>query len=117
MQAIERGIPQADFDVDANPEEMSRFAINPDWTSNQGDPRNARYLRPLPPEDEELANGMADANFGAWVEEYERNGRAFDPDKLFNQCLVDTRRMLCDREYAMMTGCLDEDFDPPQTVH
>ena len=50
---------------------MARLAINPDWSSNAHDPRNAHYLRPLSiVADEKLANGMADATYGAVAEEH-----------------------------------------------
>ena len=96
-------MPLADRNVDASAEEMTRFAINRNWTTDQRDPRNAKYLRPLP-EDEWLANEMAHACYGAWAEDYERNGRAFDPGQLFAQCVVDSRRMCCDRAYILMCG-------------
>lgn len=37
--------------------QMTRLAINSDWTSDINDPRNAPYLRPLSiAADEEMAN-------------------------------------------------------------
>lgn len=91
---------------------MSRLAINPDWTCNTRDARNARYLRPFSiAADEEMANAMADIIYGAV---FERHGddRTFNSDEVYRQCLVDFRRMLRDREFWGLVA-REEDFEPP----
>jgi hypothetical protein len=96
----------------ASSEEMARLAINPDWSCNAHDPRNARYLRPLSiAADEEMANAMADSTYGAVAEQH-ANDRTFSSDEVYRQCLVDARRMLRDREYWELSGG-KEDFSPP----
>jgi hypothetical protein len=96
----------------ASSEEMARLAINPDWTCNTHDPRNARYLRPLSiAADEETANEMAEAIYGPVAEQH-ANNRTFNSDEVYRQCLVNARRMLRDREYWGLFGT-QEDFEPP----
>jgi hypothetical protein len=96
----------------ASSKKMARLAINTDWSCNIHDPRNARYLRPLSiAADEEMANNMADATFGAVAEQYAK-GRAFNSDEVYRQCLIDARRMMRDREYWGLFGS-EEDFTPP----
>jgi hypothetical protein len=64
---------------------MTRLAINPDWTCNVHDPRNARYLRPLSiAADEEMANCMAEAIYGAVTEQH-TNDRTFDSGEVYRQ--------------------------------
>jgi hypothetical protein len=72
-------------------------------------PRNARYLRPLSiAADEEMANAMAEAIYGAVAEE-RANDPTFNSDEVYQQCLADARRMLRDREYWGLFAP-DEDF-------
>ena len=67
-------------------------------------PRNAAYRVPLPePGAESLANLMADAVFGAYVEKH-GDREDFDPEKTWQQCLVDARRMVAEPEYARLFG-------------
>ena len=83
----------------ASSEKMARLAINPDWSCNLHDPRNAHYLRPLSiAADEEMANEMAVVIYGAVAEQH-ANDSTFNPDEGYRQCLVNARRMLRDREY------------------
>ena len=50
---------------------MTRLAINPDWSCNTRDPRNARYLRTLSVAiDEEMASCMAEVIYGAVAEQH-----------------------------------------------
>ena len=76
---------------------MARLAINPDWSSNAHDPRNAHYLRPLSiVADEKLANGML------LTVRWPKNMAMIE--LVYGQCLVDARRMLRDREYCELFG-------------
>jgi hypothetical protein len=96
----------------ASSEEMASLAINPDWSCNALDPRNARYLRSLSiAADEETANEMAETIYGAVVEQH-GNDRTFNSDEVYGQCLINARRMLRDREYWELF-CDKEDFTPP----
>jgi hypothetical protein len=96
----------------ASSEERARLAINPDWSCNADDPRNARYLRSLSiAADEEMANDMAEWIYGAVAEE-NANDQTFNSDEVYRQCLVNARRMLRDREYWCLFSP-DEDFTPP----
>jgi hypothetical protein len=89
--AIERRLVASDDHL-ASSEEMARLAVNPDWSCNIHDPRNARYLRPLSiAADEQCAYEMATASYRGEVDC--RN------DMEFEQSLVDARRMMRDREY------------------
>jgi hypothetical protein len=95
----------------ASSEKMARLAINPDWSCNIHDPRNARYLRPLAiAADEEMANEMAEAICGT-VADQQGKDRTFNSDEVHRQCLVNARRMLRDREYWGLFGS-EEDFTP-----
>ena len=96
----------------ASSEEMARLAINPDWSCNAHDPRNARYLRPLSiAADEEMANAMTEFIYVAVAEQH-ANDRTFSSDEVYRQCLLNARRMLRDREYWALFAD-EEDFTPP----
>ncbi len=74
--------------------------------------KNFDYLRPLSiAADEEMANAMADAIYGAVAEERANDDPTFNSDKAYQQCLADARRMLRDREYWRLFAP-DEDFPP-----
>ena len=93
-----------------NKQDMTRLAINPDWTCNIDDPRNARYLRPLSiAADEDMAQDMASLVWTCWAEK-RADDPTFDPDETYRQCLVDARRMLRDREYWALAMGDDQDF-------
>lgn len=95
----------------ASSEKMARLAINPDWSCNTRDPRNAHYLRPLSiAADEKMANAMAEVIYGAVAEKH-ANDQAFSSDEVYRQCLVNARRMLRDREYWGLFWS-EEDFTP-----
>jgi hypothetical protein len=63
--------------------------LNADMTCNLADPKNARYLQPLEtPADEKRAHMGADEVF-----------RLLPEYQVYEQCLVDARRMLLDPRY------------------
>ena len=82
-------------------------ALNPDLTTDMADPRNAAYVLPLGDiADEDLANSMAEASFGAVADQH-ADDPTFDGDLVYEQCLVDMRRMLRDPDYARLFGGCD----------
>jgi hypothetical protein len=96
----------------ASSETIARLAVNPDGSCDIHDPRNTHYLRPLSiAADEKMANDMAEAIYGAVAEKHAKD-RTFNSDEVYQQCLVNTRRMLRDREYWSLYGA-EEDFLPP----
>jgi hypothetical protein len=52
--------------------ELARWALNPDLTVDMRDPRNAKYLEPLPDgdeyTDEAMANEMASISYNAFID-------------------------------------------------
>jgi hypothetical protein len=65
-----------------------------------GDPDNARYLAPLEDlEQEKMAQLMADSVFAAATSEFADGITAEQADRVWEQALVDCRRMLCDEDY------------------
>ena len=66
-----------------------------------GDPANARYLVPLDdPEQEQMAHTMADATYSCGYVTYFRDDITKEQaDRVWEQCLIDARRMLCDEDY------------------
>ena len=87
--------------------------LNDDLTCDMYHPRNAVYRNPLSDTaDEDMANAMADASWGA-LEEQRGQEPGFDPEATFQQCLVDARRMVVEPEYSRLfcgdgPGSLDE---------
>ena len=74
--------------------------LNPDLTTNMGDPRNVAYIGPLEDlDDKSMAEGMATASYSAWREQHG------DDDMGYEQCLVDARRMILDGAYAQLFRC------------
>jgi hypothetical protein len=72
-------------------------------STNRDDPANARYVVPLPnPEDEEMAQGCADAIYSACVERFCDDITKEEADHVWEQCLIDSRRMVCEPEYQDM---------------
>src|SRR5437764_1058263 len=63
------------------------------------DEANARYFVPLPAKDEELARAMADASYSACVDRFAADITQAEADRVYEQCLADARRMLCEPEY------------------
>jgi hypothetical protein len=60
---------------------------------HRDDPANARYCAPLAnAEDEAMAHAMADV-----ICDHITQAQA---DRIYEQCLIDSRRMICDGEYA-----------------
>jgi hypothetical protein len=69
---------------------------------HRDDPVNARYCVPLAnaPEDETMAHAMADAIYSARAEDFSDHITEAQADRIYEQCLIDSRRMLRDGEYA-----------------
>ena len=69
--------------------------------THPGDPANARYLVPLEDaEQEQMAHAMADVICGAMAEEnFSDNITKEQANRVWEQCLIDARRMLCDEDY------------------
>ena len=69
-------------------------------TTNRDDPANARYLVPLPnADDEDEAYDMADVIYYACVEYFPADITMEEMDHVWEQALIDSRRMICDPEY------------------
>jgi len=65
------------------------------------DPQNARYWVPLQnAKNEEMARAMADVSYSAVAERFAAETPQEEADRIYNQCLVDARRIICDGEYA-----------------
>jgi hypothetical protein len=70
-------------------------------STHPGDPANARYLVPLEnPEEEKTAHGMAAAIYSARADDFSDDITQEQADRVWEQCLIDSRRMLCDEDYA-----------------
>jgi hypothetical protein len=88
--------------------------LTPDLSVDWSDPSNARYLLPLDrKEDEEMAQDMAEAIYSAVIDGIEGKVTEEVDVMTYNRALVDSRRMMLDREYyALFGGDLpDEDTD------
>lgn len=70
--------------------------------SHPGDPANAPYLVPFHDiEAEALAHAMADAIYGSVAADYFSDDITREQaDRVYQQALIDSRRMICDEEYA-----------------
>jgi DNA-binding GntR family transcriptional regulator len=67
------------------------------------DDENRRYFVPLPSaKDEEMAHRMADAIYSACAERFADDITQEEADRVYEQCLADSRRMICDQEYDAM---------------
>jgi hypothetical protein len=76
--------------------------------SHPADPAHARYLVPLEdPEQEKMAHSMADWSYGACTDYFTEDTTKEQADRVWDQCLIDARRMLCDEDYARI-------FEPPE---
>lgn len=77
--------------------QILRFAgLTADLSTDMTDKRNLLYFGPLENEaDEAQAAGMAEAIYGAWL-----NEQNAEDEMKFEQCLVDARHMLLDKNYA-----------------
>jgi hypothetical protein len=64
------------------------------------DPAKAQYLVPLDPEQEELAHEMASAIYGAYADQFRDDITQEQADRVWEQCLIDARHMVCDENYA-----------------
>ena len=100
------------------------------WIANTGeldrltdpsDPRYAKYLRPLStPKDEEYAVDWADITFNELSSyllddldpDVEYHDPTFDPDEVYQRCLIDARRGMSDREYYISICGSDDGFGP-----
>ena len=72
------------------------------YCTDMSDPANARYLFPLENKaDEEMAWSMAEAIYVARADDFsdDISGRA---EYVFQQVLVDSRRMMCDPDYERL---------------
>jgi hypothetical protein len=70
-------------------------------TCHTCDPQNASYLIPFQDDEAEwLAKAMADASYSAVAEQFGDDITQEEADLVWEQCLIDARRMLCDRDYA-----------------
>ena len=69
----------------------------------RNDDANRRYFVPLPSaKDEEMAHCMADVSYSACAERFGDDITQEEADRVYDQCLVDARRMICDKEYEAM---------------
>jgi hypothetical protein len=65
------------------------------------DEAHKQYFVPLPnAEDEELAHCMADVSYSACAERFTNDITQEEADRVYDQYLADSRRMLCDGEYS-----------------
>jgi hypothetical protein len=84
-------------------------ALNVDLTTDMTVLRNAAYIVTLADAaDEDMANFMADACFGAVADQHADDPTS-DPEKTYEQCLIDARHMLRDPDYARLFGGRDHD--------
>ena len=68
--------------------------------TNRNDPQNAQYRAPLARvADEEMAVSMADAIYSAVADGFVDDITKDEADRVWEQCLIDARRMICDPEY------------------
>lgn len=65
------------------------------------DQQHARYWRPLPiKDDEDMAHSMADAIYDAIRAHHFTDATTEEEaDEVYEQCLADSRRMICEPEY------------------
>ena len=68
-------------------------------TTHPGDPANAPCLVPLDSEQEEMAQIMADFMYSACTDHFDENTTQEQADRVYEQCLIDARRMVCDENY------------------
>jgi hypothetical protein len=70
-------------------------------TTHPSDPANARYLAPLEySEQEEMARAMADAIYSGRAKYFSDYITKEQADRVWEHCRIDSRRMLCDEDYA-----------------
>jgi hypothetical protein len=68
--------------------------------TNRDDPANARYVVSLPNlEDEAMAHCMADVIYSAYADGFCDDITKEEADRVWEQCLIDSRRMICEPEY------------------
>jgi hypothetical protein len=72
--------------------------------TNRDDPANARYTVPLPNAEEEMAHYMADWIYCACVDGFCDDITKEEADHVWEQCLTDSRRMICEPEYEDIFG-------------
>jgi hypothetical protein len=78
------------------------------YCTHMGDPANARYLFPLENEaDEEMAWVMAEAIYDSRADDFSDDITEAECDHVFEQCLIDCRRMMCDPDYVRMFELMD----------
>ena len=77
--------------------------INRLLCTNRDDPQYARYQVPLVRvEDEQMAHAMADASYSACTDGFADDITKEEADQVWEQCLIDARRMICEPEYEDM---------------
>jgi hypothetical protein len=82
---------------------MTKMGLIHDLLStHRDDPANAQlYLVPLENDrDEVMARAMADAIYSACAEHFTDDITQEQADRVYEQCLIDSRRMLRDEDYA-----------------
>lgn len=93
------GVPIADI--------LQVGGLKEDLTCDIWHPVNAVYRKPLP-KDGDVAVSMADAMAGSVIDTvaaaHADDPRFFDPEKVFEECLVDARRMVCEPDYGRLFG-------------
>jgi hypothetical protein len=83
---------------------LGAAGLDQDLHTDAANPKNRSYCIRLTDEAEErLAEGMAAAIFSAVIE-LRANDVGFDPDKAYEQCLIDARHMILDESYARLFG-------------
>ena len=72
--------------------------LNPDLSVDMNDERNVLYLDLI----EDLARSMADSVYSAKLDEIDSDLAPEQDERLYQQCLVDARRMLLDPNYMAL---------------
>ena len=71
--------------------------------THRDDPANAQYVVPLDnAADEDTAHSMAEAVYCAYVDHFSPDITEDEAEYVWQQCLIDMRRMLCDPDYESM---------------
>ena len=89
--------------------------LNPDLSVDMNDERNVLYLTSI----EDLARSMGDAVYCAKLDEIDGDLTTEQDETLYQQCLVDMRRVLLDPEYDALVcaGAVhDKARERPETV-
>jgi len=85
-----------------NPKPLDAF-LSDLLCTHPHDPANARYLVPLENSaDEAMAQDMADVNYHVCAEYFTDATTKEQADRVYEQCLIDARRMVVDEEYMRL---------------